>query len=197
MKRLELLSAYEAAGTHAGQAGIIDSAASEITRSISAIFDYWYGTPWDFNGTTEVPGEGTIACGYFVTHVLRDAGFKLDTAGLAQQASEIMIRSLVSSDQVWRFSDVPIHEFVSSVQEIGTGVYLVGLDIHTGFILNTGREVRFIHSSYIEPLCVVNEAATKSRILRSSRYRVLGSLGGDGELVLKWLRGDYLSVSSR
>jgi hypothetical protein len=196
-KRLKLLSAYEAAETDDGQSELIDLAALQIAHSISALVDYWYGTPWDFNGTTEVPGEGKIACGYFVTHVLRDAGFNLDTAGLAQQASEIMIRSLVSSDQIWRFSGVTIDEFVSSVQGLGPGGYLVGLDIHTGFILNTGRDVRFIHSSYIEPLCVVNEAATNSSILSSSRYRVLGFLSGDRELVLKWLKGEHFCVASR
>ena len=34
------------------------------------IFPYWYGTDWDFNGTTQKPNEGKIACGYFVTCLL-------------------------------------------------------------------------------------------------------------------------------
>src|ERR1700741_5295000 len=48
----------------------------------------WYGTPWGFYGTTEEPGQGTIACGYFVTTVLRDAGCSLQRIKLAQYPSE-------------------------------------------------------------------------------------------------------------
>src|SRR5688572_15466983 len=39
---------------------------------------YWTGTPWDFNGVTRKPGEGKIACGYFITNTLTDLGFTLE-----------------------------------------------------------------------------------------------------------------------
>ena len=45
--------------------------ANAITNTIAPA---WIGTKWDFNGITEVPQQGKIACGYFVTTVLRDAG---------------------------------------------------------------------------------------------------------------------------
>lgn len=38
---------------------------------------YWQGTPWTFNGTTNTPQKGSIACGYFVTNVLMNYGFKI------------------------------------------------------------------------------------------------------------------------
>ena len=41
-------------------------------------FSIWNGTQWDFYGTTQVPQRGEIACGYFVTTVLRDMGVKID-----------------------------------------------------------------------------------------------------------------------
>ena len=41
-------------------------------------FTIWNGTQWDFYGTTQVPQKGKIACGYFVTTVLRDMGVKID-----------------------------------------------------------------------------------------------------------------------
>lgn len=41
---------------------------------IDSLMPCWYGTPWDFNGCTTEPGKGSIACGYFVSTVLRDAG---------------------------------------------------------------------------------------------------------------------------
>lgn len=55
-----------------------------------SLFSYWYGTPWDFCGTTRVPKQGKIACGYFVTAILNDAGFKVPIKW-AQLASEDMI----------------------------------------------------------------------------------------------------------
>src|SRR6188474_3208784 len=39
-----------------------------------SLFTCWLGTPWDFYGTTQTPGKGKIACGYFVTTLLRDMG---------------------------------------------------------------------------------------------------------------------------
>ncbi|HEY1086629.1 MAG TPA: hypothetical protein VGE37_03005, partial [Archangium sp.] len=41
----------------------------------ASAFPAWAGTVWDFNGTSTVPGEGKIACGYDVTTVLEQAGF--------------------------------------------------------------------------------------------------------------------------
>jgi len=63
---------------------------------------------------------------------------------------------------------------VNAVKEWGPGIYIVGLDIHVGFIVNTGGEVYLVHSSYVEPYTVVKEKAIDSLILSSSNYRVLG-----------------------
>jgi hypothetical protein len=158
------------------------------------IFPYWYGTQWDFNGTTEDPRQGKIACGYFVSTVLRDVGMKVQRARLAQQASENIILSLTTNDHIRRFRQVPIDQFVEGVKNWGTGLYVVGLDIHVGFILNVDGDVYFIHSSYAEPFCVVKERALESRILAASRYRVLGKLSDDDDLILKWLRGDQFTT---
>ena len=151
--------------------------------------DYWHGEriSWDFNGTTEVPQQGKIACGYFVTTVLRDAGWKVQRARLAQQTSENIILSLTTDAYVKRFRRVTIDDFVNTVKKWGPGIYVVGLDIHIGFIVNTGDEVYFIHSSYVEPYTVVREKATESKILAASNYRVLGKLTADDLFIKKWL----------
>lgn len=39
-----------------------------------------------------------------------------------------------------------------------------GLDIHTGFIVNNGDEVYFIHSSYVDQFMVVQETKRASKI---------------------------------
>jgi hypothetical protein len=186
-RRLTLASRYAQASA-SEKAEIISQARVLVTRSIyTEILPYWYGTPWDFSGTTEVPGEGKIACGYFVSTVLRDAGWKVQRSRLAQQASENIILSLTSDPNVRRFRRVGIGDFVSAVKEWGTGLYVVGLDVHVGFIANTGDEVYFVHSSYIQPYAVVRERALESKVLAASNYRVLGKVTADDRFIEKWL----------
>lgn len=74
---------------------IIDSLPAHVFKTIAYEMPaYWVGTKWNFNGVIRVPGQGTIACGYFVTTVLEDIGFKLNRIKLSQQASSVMITSL-------------------------------------------------------------------------------------------------------
>lgn len=187
-ERIELGSRYRQAATRDQQSNVIAQARTFVTRSIYAeIFPSWYGTPWDFNGTTEMPHQGKIACGYFVSTVLRDAGWRVQRTRLAQQASENIILSLTTDSYVKRFRRVGINDFVEAVKKWGAGIYVVGLDIHTGFIVNTGDDVYFIHSSYIEPYKVIREKAIESKILTSSNYRVLGKITADEQFIEKWL----------
>jgi hypothetical protein len=86
-----------------------------------------------------------------------------------------------------RFRRVGIDDFVEAVRKWGPGIYVVGLDIHTGFIVNTGDDVYFIHSSYVAPYTVIREKATESKLLASSNYRVLGKITADDQLIEKWL----------
>lgn len=59
---------------------------------------------------------------------------------------------------------------------MGYGLYIVGLDYHTGLLLNDGQQVWFIHSSYIKPAKVVCEKANESIALNSSHYRIIGKI---------------------
>ena len=136
----------------------------------------WYGTLWGFYGTTEEPGTGKIACGYFVTTVLRDIGIQLQRIKLAQCASEEMIESVCDHKSINRFSNVDLQKFVDKIKEWPSGLYIVGLDNHTGFILNDGQEVYFIHSTYVGKGAVISERARESIVLASSKYRVIGKV---------------------
>lgn len=74
-----------------------------FTQTITqTILPSWVGTKWDFNGTTQIPQQGSIACGYFVTTVLQDGGVKLNRVKLAQCASEQMITTLVQPKLIKR-----------------------------------------------------------------------------------------------
>ena len=187
-ERVALSSQYQLASSAPQQAAVMAQARTVLSRSIyTQIFPSWYGTAWDFNGTTEIPQRGSIACGYFVSTVLRDAGRRVQRVRLAQQASENIILSLTAEPYIKRFRKVAIADFVMAVKKWGTGIYIVGLDVHTGFIVNTGGEVYFIHSSYVEPRQVVREKAIESTILTSSNYRVIGRVTADDALIEKWL----------
>ena len=188
-ERLRLAAPFQHASP-AERTKLIAEARTIITRAIyDDLFSAWYGTPWDFNGTTETPQQGKIACGYFVSTILRDAGWKVERVRLAQQASENIILSLTTDPFVKRFRRVAIVDFVNAVKEWGPGIYIVGLDIHVGFIVNTDGDVYFVHSSYVDPYTVIKEKAIESRILSGSNYRVLGKVLADDLFITNWLLG--------
>ena len=110
----------------AGKDSIIINARKYLLGRITdEIFPYWYGTKWDFNGTTRIPKQGKIACGYFITNVLVDVGFNIPRVRWAQSASEVFIRKLTPNN-IKRFSNKPISEVESYLIKTGDGLYLVG-----------------------------------------------------------------------
>ncbi len=154
------------------------------------LFNFWLGTSYDFYGQTHVPGKGEIACGYFVTTLLEDMGCKINRNGLAKMASENMIKNLVQEKYIKRYSNQTLNRFLDDVRFQGKGIYVVGLDTHTGFIVNDGDEIYFVHASGRNPWQVVEERASDSLVLEASSYRVLGSLSHDPEFVKKWISGN-------
>jgi hypothetical protein len=68
----------------------------------------------------------------------------------------------------------PIRRFVRLLRRFRDGLYIVGLDMHVGFLLVDGGAKRdyFIHSNYRTPAEVVKERALRSEVLTASRYRL-------------------------
>lgn len=147
--------------------------------------DYWLGTRWDFNGTTETPGKGKIACGYFVTTVVRDMGFKINRIKLAQCASEEMITALADAEKVKRFNGTDNKAMLSYLNAQGKNLYIAGLDNHTGFILHDGRTLYFIHSSGRFPFCVIKQKIEDADVLLESKYKVIGCIS-ESQLLWKY-----------
>ena len=142
---------------------------------LAAIHENWMGTKWDFSGVTRTPRQGAIACGYFVTTTLEQAGVKLERVRLAQVASEQMILALTKRETVKRYSNASLDAFLTGVKQQGEGYYIVGLDNHTGFLKVTSQgEVKFIHSG--PGRGVVNERPEGAPELAGSKYRVTGKL---------------------
>ncbi len=167
---------------------VLDDAGNLFTHLLAEkIFPHWYGTPWDFNGTTEVPGTGTIACGYFVTTTLRDAGIKINRYKVAQQAAEKIVTLISSEQNIKRFRNSPIEEIKADMKERGNGLYIVGLDFHVGYLLQEGDSTYFIHSNYLNRSGVMKESPWMNSVFYYSRYKIIGKISTDEKFLKGWL----------
>ncbi|MDZ4758088.1 MAG: hypothetical protein SGJ10_08120 [Bacteroidota bacterium] len=140
------------------------------------IFPFWYSTLYDFNGTTEQPRKGKIACGYFVATILRDAGFDIKREKMAQMPSEKMIRELLLDKYITRYSNIDIEDFVKKLGPPQNKLYIVGLDTHIAFLMGEENTWYMVHSSGRWPFCVIKEKALESKTLKKSNYKVVGRL---------------------
>lgn len=190
LDRTRLAAAYRSSDSSC-RAEVVDQARSYLFNAVADdLFAAWYGTPWDFNGTTSVPRQGHIACGYFVTTILQHAGFKLPRYKWAQLAAEPMIRHM--APRLAKTYDATMNEIEAWLLEQGDGLYAVGLDNHVGFILRREGRSLFVHSGYYRPeVGVVAEPLDGLNPFAVSHCRVIGKLFDDG-MVVKWLTGEPL-----
>lgn len=187
VKRDSFRTKYKEANSEEKAAVIIKARKYLINSIGTELFPYWYGTKWDFNGTTRIPKKGKIACGYFITNILTDVGFNIPRVKWAQSASEVFIKKLANK-QVKRFRNKSITEVEEYLVSSGSGLYVVGLDSHTGFIHVNKDEVRFVHADYYEPeKGVVSEKLNSYSPIAHSKYRVIGKLMSD-EMIVSWIK---------
>lgn len=166
---------------------MVTQAREVIERGLVDLIDPWVGTTWEFSGTTQEPGRGAIACGYFVTTLLRDAGLKLERVRLAQLASEYLVRTVAPERRIWRFRKGDVGEVLQKVRQQPERWFVVGLDLHVGLLLRLdGGEVLMCHSSYLPPGYMICEDAQSAGAM-VSRYHVVGALFSD-DLVSTWLQ---------
>ena len=147
------------------------------------IFPAWYGTPWDFNGISNIPGQGEIACGYLVTTTLKHAGFNLNRYKLAQQDSRTIATEICGKEFTQTMDG--FGDLLKHLGAFQNGLFVVGLDNHVGFIVIENWRVQFVHSDYISGQ-VVSERAEYSEALRSSGQFVLGQMSQNEVLIAKW-----------
>lgn len=195
-KRQDLAARWKAARKKSERTAVLNDARATLLTGITAeLIPPWVGTPWAFYGTSQTPGKGDIACGYFVTTVLRDAGLAIERVRLAQQASEYIVRTLAPARRIWRFSNKGIPAVLARVKAEGEGLYVIGLDYHVGLLWNDGESIRFCHSTYLGDSEVLCEPAASSPAMVSG-YHVVGELLND-RTVRAWLTGrDIPTVQS-
>lgn len=194
MRRADLAERYSKARTPTDKATIENDARIILEHYLPELMRCWLGTPWDFNGTTKAPGAGKIACGYFVSTVLKDAGFQVDRYRLAQQPSSNILHSFLPKASCSLTSGEDYKAFSSRVTSHEPGIYLVGLDTHVGFIVVNQGSFRFIHSSGSSPRCVVDEDPDEAFVLQKSRWRMLGNLTADTNVLRRWIKQEKMVV---
>jgi len=149
----------------------------------------WLGHPWAYEGTATIPGEGKIACGYFVSTIMRDAGFKINRIRVAQQASQNIIRTFVDHSKSYEVrTNTPYDEYVDDISKKYEGIHIVGLDMHVAFIVIKDGEMRFIHSGGLQK-CVVDEGRNEAYSLENSNYRVISNISRNRNVIKKWILG--------
>lgn len=151
------------------------------------LYKQWESTPWDFNGTTRVPKQGNIACGYFVTTILLDMGYKLNRIKLSTCDAMTMMKSLTPGQRIQNLSYLDYESFNKKIKDAGKAVYIIGLDYHTGLLINDGTETWFLHSNYINKEGVIKERISESLALKTSGSRFTTCLTSDKNFLLRWI----------
>ncbi len=189
---------YREAQIPAERQAVIREARATLEHSLVAMMRCWLGTPWAYEGMAARPGEGEIACGYFVTTVLQGAGFRLERNALAQQAAQNILLSFLPQQELRLRVGVPYKTFRRETMRGAPGIYLVGLDTHIGFVIVQDQDYRFVHSSGSHPWRVVEEHSAAASVLERSQYRVLGHLTANDDVIRRWLLGEkFATVTSR
>lgn len=192
--RKELAERHRRAKDEAGRIAVERDARIILEMALPAMMRCWLGTPYDFNGTASKPGEGRIACGYYVATVLMDAGFKVDRYQLAKQPSGNILRSFLEKDDCRLSVEKPYDVFAADLSKAEPGVYLVGLDTHVAFAVVHADEFHLIHASGSRPWRVVEEGPSEAGVLQRSKWRMTGNITADPRLIRRWLKGGKILV---
>lgn len=168
----------------------IDSAGVVFTEFlVNKIIPHWYGTDWDFNGYTDVPNQGLIACGYFISTTMKHMGVNINRYRLAQQAALNGAKSIVDD-----YSKLKWYKKVEELYVLKEGLYKCGLDNHVGYLLKRKGELFFLHSSYVGEAKVTCEFARESPALNSSNNYLITPITSNHYFIRKWLYNERFTV---
>jgi hypothetical protein len=197
-RRAELGARYRAARGERARSAVRDRARAFVIETlVSDIFPAWMGMPsgaGPLSTASRPHQEGMfISCSYFLTAALQNAGLVLESrARFAQAPASWIQRALLPpGGQIHRYGGLPPEELERRlVAEHGDGLYVVGLDIHVGFLVIRDGHVTFVHSSYTPPGTVVEEPLRSSLAIAYSRSKGywVSPLFRDDRLVELWLR---------
>lgn len=160
------------------------------------IIPHWLGTPWSFEGHTSVPGEGEIACGYFISTTLKDVGFNLDRYKFAQQLPIHEGKTLSLGKQLLEINSNSTDEIISILRDsLQEGIYFIGFDqSHVGYIQKKDVQLFVIHSNYIGAEGVVIEKIEDSQVFSYYNRIYIAEISRNAALMKKWVKGEMVQV---
>ena len=190
--RNELKETYNS-GTNTSE--VLNKSRKQVTQYlVEDIFNHWYTTKWSFEGYTEIPKQGTIACGYFVSTTLRDVGFKLNRFKLAQKSPEEEAKSIACGTTIEKLQNISKQELKNYFLKKQDGLYFIGLDFHVGYIYKDKSEIYFIHSNYIDNKGVMKETLESSKAIMSTNYYIANITYND-VLIKKWILNETIATN--
>jgi len=196
-QRLDFQNHYKELTDMVEKRSLLDSAGRFLTHAlINSIVPHWYGMVWDFNGYSETPGKGTVACGYFVSTTLKHAGFNINRFKMAQQAGYYEALTL-QDDSLLTIIDNQLgignKEICKRIKPLlKDGLYFIGLTCHVGYLYVKSGEPYFLHSNYITGYVMI-EKAEYSEAFTSSIY-IIADITHNPGLIEKWIKGEEVVV---
>ncbi len=159
---------------------------------LNEIVPFWYETEWDFNGYTDIPGQGVIACGYFVSTTLKHSGLNINRYKMAQQAGlhEAQTLALIDKNYITVYGIDNLMETLKNDYE--DGLYFVGLDNHVGYLYIKNGTPYFLHSNYIEDRVQIQKAYYADAF--QSNVYVVAEISTNEELMAKWRKSEVVKV---
>jgi hypothetical protein len=191
VKRKELLKTYHAATNKPENLKNVGDTFATLLHD--NIINHWYGTKWTFEGHTDTPKKGSIACGYFVSTTLKDMGLQINRYKLAQKAPLEEAKTLSCGETILTLENKTPLELYMHFNKQKDGMYFLGMDYHVGFVYKKNKEIHFIHSNYINKKGVCKETITASKAIFSSKYYIV-NVSNNTALIKKWLLQETIST---
>jgi hypothetical protein len=196
LKRQEFATAFQNANDSA-KSKIIEEAGNYLFDNLlNKIIPYWYKMPWDLSGYSNIPQEGTVGCSYFISNTLLACGFNLNRYRLAQTDPIAGSRSLTFTDSLVKYRNGGSMEDLSKkiLKNHPEGLYIIGLDIHVGYLLIYKSKLYFIHSAYYYPNGVCLEYFEKSIGIQSSTTYYITPITTNKKLIEKWITNEFIFI---
>jgi hypothetical protein len=187
--RVALAKAYQQGNVN------MDSVRKYFTTAfVEGIFPYWYGTPWSFDGHTDKPMQGEIACGYFVSTTLLHVGLNLNRYKLAQQSPENEAKTIaMTKEATVLHSRNPDSTKIKLNAMLKEGLYFVGLGSgHVGYLYKKSDQLMAIHSNYMPPNKYVLAQKFDTSVYRGFDTFYIADITWNDDLLKAWLKGDQI-----
>jgi hypothetical protein len=174
---------------------VLSEASKALTEIlVKKIIPEWYGTAWHNAGTSQDPRRGKIACSYFVSTVLRDAGFMIDRIKVAQQSPVSEAKTIACGEKIYEFEFNNLQELAKQTQSLPEGLYFIGVrTYHVGFYLKNNEGEFFIHSNYTGNRFVESQPLMHS-VLKTALVVFIVPITHNRTLVKKWLTKESIKT---